>query len=60
MYEYFVFQGQTDITDHQRTQLFLALSAAGLLGVLMLFFLRTKPPTIDMTDEDGEMSINAV
>lgn len=59
MYEYLVFQGATDISDAKRTQLFIALSAAGLLGVLMLFLLRTKPPAKD-ADEEGELSINAI
>ena len=33
MYEYFVFNGQSDITDSDRTKLFLVLSAAGGAGI---------------------------
>lgn len=54
LYSYFIFQGKTDITDSERTKLFIALSAAGLAGSLSLLLLR-KPR---ITDSEDLLSLN--
>lgn len=46
IYSYFVLKGSTDITDDERTKLFIGLSGAALLGVLCFLFLR-KPVSTD-------------
>jgi len=56
LYEYFVFQGKTEISDAQRTSLFIALSAAGLAGSLCLLFLRNKKV---VEHEDGDLQTTA-
>ncbi|CAL1528818.1 unnamed protein product, partial [Lymnaea stagnalis] len=55
LYSYFIFQGQTVITDVERTKLFIALSAAGFAGCLCLLLLRK--PRVD--DADNLHSLNA-
>ncbi|KAL8565105.1 hypothetical protein ACOMHN_005308 [Nucella lapillus] len=48
MYSYFMFRGEDTISDSSRMHLFIGLSGAGLLGVLVLFFLRKpRPKTSD-------------
>ncbi|RUS80840.1 hypothetical protein EGW08_011395, partial [Elysia chlorotica] len=54
MYSYFVFQGQSEISDSSRTKLFIALSAAGLLGCVCLLFLR-KPRA---PESENSMNVN--
>ncbi|XP_005100171.2 UNC93-like protein MFSD11 [Aplysia californica] len=56
MYSYFVFQGATVISSEQRTKLFIALSAAGLLGCLCLLLLRKR--RVEVTEENA-LSLNA-
>lgn len=46
IYSYFVLKGSTDITDAERTKLFIGLSGAALLGVLCFLLLR-KPVSTD-------------
>ncbi|XP_062586951.1 UNC93-like protein MFSD11 [Saccostrea cucullata] len=46
MYSYFVLKGSTNITDSERTKLFIGLSGAALLGVLCFLILR-KPISTD-------------
>lgn len=46
IYSYFVLKGSTDITDDERTKLFIGLSGAALLGVLCFLLLR-KPVSTD-------------
>ena len=57
MYSFFVFRGQASISDSSRTDLFIGLSGASLLGVLALFFLRKKRPS-DIPS-DAIASLNA-
>ncbi|CAG5127832.1 unnamed protein product [Candidula unifasciata] len=55
LYCYFVFKGQSTITDTERTNLFLALSAAGLAGSLCLLALR-RPRIVS---SDDALNLNA-
>ncbi|KAK7113337.1 UNC93-like protein MFSD11 isoform X2 [Littorina saxatilis] len=56
MYSYFVFRGEDTISDSSRTHLFIGLSGAGLLGILLLLFLRKKRIS---SSDDSIVSLNA-
>ncbi|XP_071106126.1 UNC93-like protein MFSD11 [Haliotis cracherodii] len=55
MYSYFVFKSKSEVTDIERTDLFIGLSSAALLGVLCLFLIRKKRPS----DAENLVNLNS-
>lgn len=55
MYSYFVFKSKSEVTDIERTELFIGLSSAALLGVLCLFLIRKKRPS----DAENLVNLNS-
>ena len=54
-YSYFVLKGADNITDSQRTKLFIGLSGAAALGSLMLLLLRKR----QSSDSDNLVNLNS-
>ncbi|ESO89144.1 hypothetical protein LOTGIDRAFT_154229 [Lottia gigantea] len=63
MYSYFVFKGSSEISADQRTNLFLGLCGAAVLGLLCLLLLRKKIPSNrrfeGSTDNEASVNLNS-